>query len=90
MMKKLILASVLGFTATAALASGAPTDNYPYGFQPHADLEARGLVKPAPTSVLGAAKNDDSVKLVYTGDRDGADYNLFTIDNFRARHADQR
>lgn len=89
-MKKFILATVLGFTATAALASGAPTENHPYSFHPHADLEARGLVKPAPASVLGAAKNDDSVKLVYIGDRNGADYNLFTVDNFRARHTGQR
>ncbi|MDO5639308.1 MAG: hypothetical protein Q4G28_05500 [Neisseria sp.] len=89
-MKNIVLAAALSLTAATAFANGAPTDIYPNGFQPHADLEARGLVQAAPASVLRPAKSDDSVKFVYVGDRDGADYNLYPTDNFRARYADIR
>ncbi|UOO83054.1 hypothetical protein LVJ83_06230 [Uruburuella testudinis] len=88
-MKNIVLATVLSLTAAAAFANGAPTESYPNGYRPHADLSS--VVQEAPRSnIIRAAKNDDSVKLVYTGDRDGAAYSLYPEDNFRARYADIR
>ena len=88
-MKKFALATVMSLIAASAMASGAPTDSYPYGYQPHGDLSA--VTKEQPRAVPHRpAKSDDSVKFTYTGDTDGAAYNLYPTDNFRARYADIR
>ncbi|HRL33734.1 MAG TPA: hypothetical protein PLK27_02895 [Neisseria sp.] len=62
-MKKFALATVMSLIAASAMASGAPTDSYPYGYQPHGDLSA--VTKEQPRAVPHRpAKSDDSVKLV--------------------------
>ena len=62
-MKKFALATVMSLIAASAMASGAPTDSYPYGYQPHGDLSA--VTKEQPRAVpQRPAKSDDSVKLV--------------------------
>ena len=87
--EKFALATVMSLIAGAAMASGAPTDSYPYGYQPHGDLSA--VTKEQPRAVPHRpAKSDDSVKFAYIGDTDGAAYNLYPTDNFRARYADIR
>ena len=66
-MKKFALATVMSLIAGAAMASGAPTDSYPYGYQPHGDLSA--VTKEQPRAVpQRPAKSDDSVKFAYIGD----------------------
>lgn len=88
-MKNIVFTALLSLTATAAFANGAPTDSYPNGFKAHSDLSS--VTREAPRSnAIHATKNDDSVKRVYTGDRDGTAYNLYPEDNFRARYADIR
>ena len=88
-MKNIVLTAVLSLTAATAFANGAPTDIYPNGFKPHGDLSS--VTREAPRSnIVRAAKSDDSVKLVYTGDNDGAAYSLYPEDNFRARYAGTR
>ena len=88
-MKNIVFTALLSLTATAAFANGAPTDSYPNGFKAHGDLSS--ITREAPRSnAIHATKNDDSVKRVYTGDRDGAAYNLYPEDNFRARYAGTR
>ncbi len=88
-MKNIVLSAVLSLTAASAFANGAPTDIYPNGFKPHGDLSA--VVTEVPqTKQLRATKNDDSVKFIYNGDRDGAEYSVYPQDNFRARFAGNR
>ncbi len=48
-MKKFALATVMSLIAASAMASGAPTDSYPYGYQPHGDLSA--VTKEQPRAV---------------------------------------
>lgn len=58
-MKKFALATVMSLIAASAMASGAPTDSYPYGYQPHGDLSA--VTKEQPRAVPHRpAKSDDS------------------------------
>lgn len=47
-MKNIVLATVLSLTAAAAFANGAPTESYPNGYRPHADLSS--VVQEAPRS----------------------------------------
>ena len=79
----------MSLIAASAMASGAPTDSYPYGYQPHGAglLFGHGRQIAVPHR---PAKSDDSVKFAYIGDTDGAAYNLYPTDNFRARYADIR
>ena len=88
-MKNIVLSAALSLTAASAFANGATNDIYHNGFKPHGDLSA--VVTEVPqTKQLRAAKDDDSVKFAYNGDRDGAAYNTFPQDNSRARFAGNR
>ena len=88
-MKKFALATVMSLIAASAMASGAPTDRYPYGHPPPGHSPAVTNAPPPPPPHR-PAKSDDSVKFAYIGDTDGAAYNLYPTDNFRARYADIR
>lgn len=88
-MKNIVLATLLSLTAATAFANGAPTDIYPNGFKPHGDLS--NVVREVPASnIVRASKSDDSVKFAFAGDQDGSAYNLYPVDNFRARYAETR
>ena len=82
-MKKFALATVMSLITASAMASGAPTDSYPYGYQPHGDLSA--VTKEQPRAVPHRpAKSDDSVKFAYTGDTEVVSDGYFHEGELRA------
>ena len=88
-MKKTVITT---FAAVAALSAGlvaAKGAHEPsWHTQDHGEIP--GLQAVPKDNAERAEKSDDSVKFAYTGDTDGAAYNLYPTDNFRARYADIR
>ncbi len=65
-MKNMLFASLLAAAATASFAQGVKQPFYPENYRPHGDLSAVSQELPRQLPAR-AAKNDDSVKIAYTG-----------------------